>query len=469
MASREQINAYRVKRPDSVLSDDMIAWELDAAPDCAADIPAEFKVELERLAYEDDDRPPAMGGATARAPLSLYDYASSPHGGRWKPLPDHGGEPTISPTTHIHHSIVGSGAGAWGFFANSTSLESTNIVLKSGELWQCMSRREQADANYKANAFAISTETEDNGNPNTDPWTPAQLDTLVWVTLQDIRDFGVARRICPAWDGGGVGYHTLFGAPSQWTPSSKTCPGTVRIRQWNDIVIPRVLGTLEEEDTVSAAEVIAWFKSEEGIRLLRKATWGGSGEEIPSIFGTVNAAQVVEATAKAAQGANSKAGDLATAVAAIASRVTAIESDVDHLVAGGVPAGGGRAGPLKLSPHEVAHVATAAGWIGDDLRTAVAVCLAESGGDTGIMARSDTGASLGNRDHGLWQVSGRWHGDKLQDHPDWRTPATNAALAHRIWSDAGGWTPWAVFNSGSYEKYLPDADIALAAPFAVTS
>jgi hypothetical protein len=249
MASRERIDAYRTRRPDSVLSDDMIAWELDNAPDCAADIPPEFKAELERIAEEDEDRPAPRLSESARAPLSLYDFDSSPHGGRWKPLPDHGGEPTISPRTHVHHSIVGSGAGAWGFFANSTSVESTNIVLKSGYLWQIMSRREQADANYHANAFAISTETEDNGNPNTDPWTAAQIDTLVWVTLQDIADFGIPRRICPAWDEGGIGYHSMWGAPSQWTPAvGKTCPGTVRIRQWNDIVVPRILGTLQQEE-----------------------------------------------------------------------------------------------------------------------------------------------------------------------------------------------------------------------------
>src|SRR5215217_158916 len=216
MASRQRIDAYRRRRPDTALSDDMIAWELDQAPDCAAEVPAEFKAELERVAWEDEDRPPPiMGGAAA--PLSLYDYASSPHGGKWKPLPDHGGEPAISPRIHIHHSIVGSGAGAWGYFANSTNLESTNIVLKSGYLWQCMSRQEQADANYRANDFAISIETKDNGHPDTDPWTPAQLDTLVWLSLEMRRlRPRIARRKCRTWDDAGLGYHSLF---PQWTTS----------------------------------------------------------------------------------------------------------------------------------------------------------------------------------------------------------------------------------------------------------
>jgi hypothetical protein len=250
VASRERIDRYRASRPGTLLSDDMIAWELDHAPDCAAEVPTEFKAELE-WAADDDGLPILTEARTAvarAAPKALYDYASAPHGGRWKPLPDHGHEPNISPRVHVHHSIVGSGAGAWSYFANSTSVESTNIVLKSGELWQIMARTEQADANYKANAFAISTETEDNGNPNTDPWTGAQLDTLVWLTLEDMRDFGIPRRVCPAWDAGGVGYHSMWGTPSQWTPSVKTCPGTIRIRQWTEVVVPRVLGQLQEAD-----------------------------------------------------------------------------------------------------------------------------------------------------------------------------------------------------------------------------
>lgn len=248
MATRERIDRYRRRRPGSLLSDDAIAWELDQAPDCAAAIPVEFKHELEWAADDNGLDLNARAMVASTRSRALYDYASSPHGGRWKPLPDHGHEPAISPRTHVHHSIVGSAAGAWAYFANSTNLESTNIVLKSGELWQCMSRLEQADANYKANDFAISTETEDNGHPDTDPWTPAQLDTLVWVTLEDMRDFGIPRQVCPAWDRGGVGFHSMWGAPSQWTPAAgKTCPGSVRIKQWHEQVVPRVLGTLTEE------------------------------------------------------------------------------------------------------------------------------------------------------------------------------------------------------------------------------
>lgn len=124
---------------------------------------------------------------------------------------------------------------------------------------------------------------------------------------------------------------------------------------------------------------------------------------------------------------------------------------------------------MILSPHEVAHLA-AAHWTGDDLLTAVAVCLAESRGDTDVIARSTTGDNLGQRDHGLWQISGRWHGAKLAADPDWRDPIVNARLAKAVWGEfkrAGKdpWSAWAVYNSGSYKAYLPDARIGAAAPF----
>jgi hypothetical protein len=36
-------------------------------------------------------------------------------------------------------------------------------------------------------------------------------------------------------------HNTMFGAPSEWTPVSKTCPGTIRIRQFNQTVLPAIV------------------------------------------------------------------------------------------------------------------------------------------------------------------------------------------------------------------------------------
>ena len=235
------------------------AWDREHRPECAADVPLQIKEDLVEDHVE-PDRPPgqraeaaaaASVAAAAAAPRILVDFDSSPHGGHWRPLPDHGHEPAITMRTVIHHSIVGSAEGAFQYFANSTSVESHFIVKKSGYFWQCMSLGEQADANFRANAFAGSIETEDNGNPNTDPWTSAQLDTLVWLSLEMRRlRPRIARRKCRTWDDAGLGYHTLF---PQWTNvPGKTCPGTIRKRQWANQVLPRFLtGSVEEDDDMT--------------------------------------------------------------------------------------------------------------------------------------------------------------------------------------------------------------------------
>lgn len=145
-----------------------------------------------------------------------------------------------------------------------------------------------------------------------------------------------------------------------------------------------------------------------------------------------------------------------------------------------------------LSPNEIAFVARphwadkgltghvdGAGGFYSHLEISVAVALGESGGDTDIMGRSTTGAAIGNRDHGLWQVSNRWHqilgdgspGRLLKAGSTWRDPFVNAKMAFEIWAEArakgvDAWTPWHVYTSGSFKTYLPDARIACKAPWA---
>jgi N-acetylmuramoyl-L-alanine amidase len=196
------------------------ALDRELRPECVADVPLQIKEDLAEGHFE-PDRPPGERGpvgadVAAAAARILVDFDASPHGGHWRPLPDSGREPAIAMQTVIHHSIVGSAEGAFQYFAGSTAIESHFIVKKSGYFWQCMSLGEQADANFRANAFAGSIETEDNGDPDRDPWTPAQIDTLVWLSLEmrRLRPL-IARRKCRTWDDPGIGYHTLF--PRQWT------------------------------------------------------------------------------------------------------------------------------------------------------------------------------------------------------------------------------------------------------------
>lgn len=119
-----------------------------------------------------------------------------------------------------------------------------------------------------------------------------------------------------------------------------------------------------------------------------------------------------------------------------------------------------------LSPNEVAHVVTWAGWTGADRRIATAVAAGESGWDPEAMARTNTATSkaFGQRAVGLFMISNYWHPEKMNLMGNWRDPYDNAKVARTIFVAAGGWSPWEAFTNKSYERHLADADIGLKAP-----
>jgi hypothetical protein len=203
----------------------------------------------------------------ARAPFAL-----------WKPLPSHGHEPSITPRVVIYHTMVGNLKGVDAYFRGGTSggIEShfgvacpkceSEYGIPDGQVWQWMDTGEQADANYHANVFAISVETCDHykgGTYTNPPLSDAQIDS--WVKLgkwaHDVH--GVKLQRCNAWDGSGYGYHSMWGSPSNWTPTTgKTCPNPTRIDQFNKIVLPRVVsstttGGLSVSDVNDILEAIA--------------------------------------------------------------------------------------------------------------------------------------------------------------------------------------------------------------------
>jgi len=181
--------------------------------------------------------------------MALLDLTTAPHGGRQRHLPEWQSQPPITPTTIIDHSIVGSAEGAFLMFRDRSVLESHFIVGLTGEIWQLMDTGRQADANLDANDFAISIETADLGDPDNQPWTQAQLDSLIWLHEALLAAHPtIPRQRCPTWNGGGLGFHTLFGAPSHWTPVAKSCPGRVRKQQWAAVLLPAFLRPQEAPD-----------------------------------------------------------------------------------------------------------------------------------------------------------------------------------------------------------------------------
>lgn len=131
-------------------------------------------------------------------------------------------------------------------------------------------------------------------------------------------------------------------------------------------------------------------------------------------------------------------------------------------------------GRRALPAVQVAAVAYAAGWRGDDLVMAVAVADAESSfiPDNIHVNRASEGyggCGAYSEDWGLWQVNNRcW--DKLiaKYGGNWKDPATNAKMAYEIWASThnqskGGWGQWVTFNIGAQNAHLSVARAAVDA------
>lgn len=114
----------------------------------------------------------------------------------------------------------------------------------------------------------------------------------------------------------------------------------------------------------------------------------------------------------------------------------------------------------KLTPQQIAGVAKAAGFPDGELATAVAVALAESGGNP---AAVNTANRNGSVDHGLFQIN-TVHGSLLSQGNKYDA-LDNAKMAYTVWTRSGrSWKPWATFNSGRYLAFKPQGTLGAAAP-----
>ena len=118
---------------------------------------------------------------------------------------------------------------------------------------------------------------------------------------------------------------------------------------------------------------------------------------------------------------------------------------------GALAAGIGGAAPARASISECAAAwkSTGAG----NCATAVAVCAAESGGNTG--ARNVNSDSHHSVDRGLWQINNYWH-PEVSDSCAYSANC-NANAAKSISSGGTNWTPWATYNGGAYKAHLSSA------------
>ena len=106
-----------------------------------------------------------------------------------------------------------------------------------------------------------------------------------------------------------------------------------------------------------------------------------------------------------------------------------------------------------LSDTAIAQVAFQAGFHGQGLRTAIAVALAESGGNPSAHNQN----SNGSIDRGLWQINSvhvQYDPIKLFD------PAYNAQAAFQISSGGNNWNPWTTYTNGRYRTFVSRANSA---------
>lgn len=122
-------------------------------------------------------------------------------------------------------------------------------------------------------------------------------------------------------------------------------------------------------------------------------------------------------------------------------------------------------GGVSLSATQIATYAQQAGFSGNDLIIAVAIALAESGGNArAYNPETAAKAPVGQGSYGLWQIFLHEHpefaGDDLYD------PQVNANDAYEIYTKAGNsFEAWATFDprDGSTPKYLAQLPIAQSA------
>ncbi|QNI88887.1 transglycosylase SLT domain protein [Synechococcus sp. ROS8604] len=132
-------------------------------------------------------------------------------------------------------------------------------------------------------------------------------------------------------------------------------------------------------------------------------------------------------------------------------------SSAQSLAAGqGISNGGGS----RYSVDQMQQLLVDRGMDPGTARQLAAVGMGESGGNPTIdTVQSGLDPNRSNEfSVGLFQINSQSHGDKLRRRgytvDDLRDPGKNADIAIDVYNEAGGLTPWSVYNSGDYRQYM---------------
>lgn len=164
-------------------------------------------------------------------------------------------DPRITARAAILHVDAGNALSLFDFFKyRSGGIESHFHITLLGKIEQYRDTDWEADANYKANGFAISIETQGWGNGK---WTKRQIRAIKRLLTWLSQTHDIPLHKIKVWDGSGVGYHVLFGAPGPWTPVAKSCPGPERIKQFNRVLVPWMRRGGEPAEAPAVRAVVA--------------------------------------------------------------------------------------------------------------------------------------------------------------------------------------------------------------------
>jgi hypothetical protein len=152
----------------------------------------------------------------------------------------------------------------FGYFnGNSGGIEShLHIpITNKYDIEQYRSCHVEADANYRGNSWVengrtkgfLSVETQGLADGE---WSDYQIDEIVAFIRWASERYGFPLRLAPGYHSSGIGYHVMFGAGeglNAWSNArGKVCPGPKRIKQFLDIIMPRL--TNPQEDDMSDAQ-----------------------------------------------------------------------------------------------------------------------------------------------------------------------------------------------------------------------
>jgi hypothetical protein len=112
-----------------------------------------------------------------------------------------------------------------------------------------------------------------------------------------------------------------------------------------------------------------------------------------------------------------------------------------------------------LTSSEAIVLASKTGFVGQDLRIAVAIAKAESG----LYPRAANRVPPDNS-FGLWQINMLAHGTRFGSEDELYNPDRNAAAAFALYTGRGGhFSDWTTYTNGKYLSFLSEMDAAATA------